>query len=91
MKKITKKLTKKTILGIRKRLEEIEFLPYDRVFCYYLPFPDEESGDILRVCHIDFIKGNKIQTISLAPDREYNCESIKEQLVKEFGGKNDNN
>lgn len=85
-KKVTKKLDNRTISVLHKCLEEIDFLPYDRVFCYYLPFPDEDSGEILRVCHIDFIKGNKIQTIALPPDREYKCKCIKKHLIKEFGG-----
>lgn len=84
----TKRLTKAQISSLRQHFEQNEFdPPVDIIHCYYVLVPDIDSNalNFTRLCKVDFVKKDKQISMSLAPDKEYDCESIEKQVKELFG------
>lgn len=76
------KLDNEMINELKEELENNSMLPCDAVQCRFDAY--QYFLDKTMVWHIDFRKGNKVQTVTLPTDKEWSAGKIQEQLDEIF-------
>lgn len=81
-------LDKEMIKELKEELKNISMFPCDAARCRFDEY--QYFLDKTMMWNIDFRKGNKVQTITLPTDKEWDQDKIQEQLDEIFvkGGKN---